>query len=524
MPFMQQLLQMAGAVASDSSVLPGRGFVKQVPANKWSTFRLSPSNPLSMKTPIAAAVLAALVCRGFAAEPALTIYNENFAVVRDTVQLDLKEGVNNVSFADVTATAETDSVILRDPSGVVKLQVLEQSYRNDPVSQNYLLSLNEGKTIEFLVKEPNKADHTVEGKVIRSGYGAGGQNPTEPIIEVDGKLQFSLPGEPRFPALGDDTVLNPTLSWKLTSSKAAKLDAELAYVTGGLSWHADYNIVAAETSDVIDLVGWVTFDNQSGKTFRDAKIKLMAGDVHKIVPQVESDVVSAPAPPGTPEEAKPVTEKPFSEFHLYTIGQQVTLRDRETKQVEFVRARGVSAPRIFVYDGEAQGYDEFEATTGADEYGITMNKKVWVLREFKNSEANKLGMPLPKGRLRFYQQDDDKQLEFIGENEIDHTPKDETIRVYVGNSFDLAGEFRRTDFKVSTDNHWLEEAFEIKLRNHKKEPVEIRSVAHLARYDEWTIKQKSDEFTKLDSHTIEFRSKLKPDEEKVITYRVRYTW
>ena len=190
-----------------------------------------------MKHLLPAILLTALHC--FAADPALTIYNENFAVVRESVPLDLKAGENDVRFTEMTATAETDSVVLRDPSGRVGLQVLEQSYRNDPVSQSLLLSLNEGKTLDFFVREANKPDRIVAGKIIRSGYGAGGQNPTEPVIEVDGKLQFSLPGEPRFPALGDDTVLNPTLAWKLRSNKEAKLSAELAYITGGLTWKAD---------------------------------------------------------------------------------------------------------------------------------------------------------------------------------------------------------------------------------------------------------------------------------------------
>jgi hypothetical protein len=482
-----------------------------------------------MKTSIAIPFLVLFVATGVAEQPALTIYNQNFAVVRDTVSLDLKEGVNEgVRYADMTATAETDSVILRDTSGKVKLQVLEQSYRNDPVSQELMLSLNEGKTIDFVIKEPNKPDSVVQGTIIRSGYGAGGQNPTQPIIEMDGKLQFSLPGEPRFPALGDDTILNPTLLWKLNSSVTGKFDAEIAYVTNGLSWHADYNIVAGEKSDVIDLVGWVTFDNQSGKTFRDAKIKLMAGDVNKIQPQEEAmdkAVAMDASAPGSP--APPVTEKAFSEFHLYSISRPTTLRDHETKQVEFVRAQGVKAPRIFVYDGGTLNYGEYQENTGEGDYGIPMNKKVWVLREFKNSEANKLGVPLPKGRLRFYQQDEDKQLEFIGENEIDHTPKDETIRVYVGNSFDLVGERVRTDYKVSESNHWVDEAFKITLRNHKKdEAAEIRTVEHLSRFANWKIgdKDHSDPFTQLDSQTIEFRSTLKPDEEKTITYRVHYTW
>jgi hypothetical protein len=473
--------------------------------------------------------LALLLTLPFAAafaEPALTIYNQDFAVVRDIVPLDLKAGVNEVRFSDVTATAETDSVILRDPTGAVKLKVLEQSYRNDPVSQAFLLWLNEGKTIDFFVRESTKADRTVQGKIIRSGYSAGGQNPTDPIIEVDGKLQFSLPGEPRFPTLGDDTILNPTLTWTLNASETGKLDAELAYVTGGLSWHADYNIVAGEKSDFIDLVGWVTFDNQSGKTFRDARIKLMAGDVNKLqsVRMPMSRAVPATLSGEMDKDLAPVTEKAFSEFHLYTINRPTTLRDHETKQVEFVRAQGVSAPRIYVYDGGTMSYGAYNFYRGQGEYGIPTNKKVWVLREFKNSEANKLGVPLPAGRLRFYQQDDDKQLEFIGENEIDHTPKDETIRVYVGNSFDLTGERRRTNYRVNSDNDWLEESFEITLRNHKKEPVEIRVVEHLSRYDEWTMKEKSDDFTKLDSHTIEFRVALKPDEERKVTYLVHYSW
>ena len=478
------------------------------------------------KLPVFLAALALPALRGFTADPALTIYNQNFAVVRDTVPLDLKEGVNDVKFSDMTATAETDSVILRDPSGKVKLQVLEQSYRNNPVSQEYLLSLFEGKTIDFFVREPNKEDHAVKGKIIRSGYGAGGQNPTQPIIEVDNVLQFFLPGEPRFPDLGDDTILNPALSWKLNASAAGKFDAEIAYVTGGLSWHADYNIVAGEASDVIDLVGWVTFDNQSGKTFKEAKIKLMAGDVNKVQPatvrhlleRARSDLAVMKKP------SEVVTEKAFSEFHLYTISAPTTLRDHETKQVEFVRAQGVKAPRIFVYDGATMSYGFYSMNRGSGDYGIPMNKKVWVLREFKNSKENNLGVPLPKGRLRFYQQDEDKQLEFIGENEIDHTPKDETIRVYVGNSFDLTGERRRTDYKVSESNHTVDETFEIKLSNHKKEAVEIRAVEHLSRYDNWEIEKGAPEYIKLDSHTIEFHIPLKPDEVRTFTFHVHYWW
>ena len=271
---------------------------------------------------------------------------------------------------------------------------------------------------------------------------------------MDGKIQFGLPGQPIFPALGDDTILKPMLSWKLETDKAAKLDAELCYVTGGMNWDADYNVVSPEKGDPLDLVGWVTMDNQSGKTFENAKIKLMAGDVNKIQPEgMDQSRASFALGIGGSNGAPPVTEKAFDEYHLYTLQRATTLRDRETKQVEFIHATGVKSEKVFVYDGLRVDWNRWRGNNPEylrrnEEFGADCDTKVAVMREFKNSEANHLGMPLPKGRVRFYQQDDDKQLEFTGENNIDHTPKDETIRLYTGNAFDLVGERRRTNFKV----------------------------------------------------------------------------
>src|SRR5208282_5054909 len=249
------------------------------------------------------------------AEPALTIYNQNFAVVRDTVPLDLQAGVNTVRYTGATAQVEPDSVILRDPGGRHSLQILEQNYRNDPVSQELLLSLFAGKTIDFedlRMKDNTQVRELIPGKIIRSGYVPGG-NPEQPIVEVNGKLQFSLPGQPLFPDLGDDTVLKPTLNWLLQSDKPGKFDAEVGYVTGGFDWSASYNLVSPEKGDQVDLVGWITMKNESGKTFENARIKLMAGDVNRIQPQgyalggatrmMLMDGMNAPA----------VTEKAFDE-------------------------------------------------------------------------------------------------------------------------------------------------------------------------------------------------------------------
>lgn len=491
-----------------------------------------------MKTLASVLFLGAAAALTALAEPALTIYNQNFAVVRDTVPLDLKSGPNAVRYADATAQVEPDSVILRDPAGKHSLQILEQNYRNDPVSEALLLSLFEGKTIDFektRMKDNTEINELIPGKIVRSGYipgTAGNPMPvpefsaTQPIIEVNGKLQFSLPGQPLFPDLGNDTILKPAFNWLLQSDKPGKFDAEVGYITGGFDWSASYNLVSPEKGDIVDLVGWITMNNQSGKTFENAKIKLLAGDVNKIQPPKPMAVGGAyrmKAMNMALAEEPAVTEKAFDEFHLYSIARPTTLHDHETKQVEFVHAEKMLAPTIYVYDG-ATGY-QFYGLNYDQGYGQSDNKKVIVQREFKNAETNQLGIALPAGKLRFYRRDDGGQLQFVGENTIDHTPRNETVRVTTGNAFDLVGERKQTNFRVDTAEKWIDETFEIKLRNRKKDAsVEIRVVEHLYRWSNWNITAKSDDFVKKDAQTIEFRVPVKPDEEKTITYTVHYSW
>jgi len=480
-----------------------------------------------MKTTTTLLALSVLLAgRALAAPPALTIYNQNFAVVRDTVPLDLKAGVTAVRFGGATMHVEPDSVILRDPAEKFAFQILEQNYRNDPVSQELLLSLFEGKMIDFenvRTKDNTQVRELIPGKVIRSGY-VPGAAAEQPIIEVNGKLQFSLPGQPLFPDLGDDTILKPAFNWLIQSEQAGSFDAEVGYVTGGFTWQADYNLVAPEKGDTVDLIGWITMNNQSGTTFHDAKIKLMAGDVNKIQQQfmTKSARLGMPVRAMAAAEAV-VTEKSFDEFHLYTLARPATLRDHETKQVEFVRATSVKAPVIYVYDG-ASGYQFYGGLNNDANFGKEGNKKILVTRELVNAETNHLGIALPKGKLRFYRRNDDGQMEFTGEDQIDHTPRNETIRVTTGTSFDLVGERKQTEFRTDRADKWMDESFVINLRNHKKEPVVIRVVEHLYRWSNWDITQKSEEFKKTDSQTLEFRVTVKPDEEKVVTYKVHYSW
>lgn len=314
--------------------------------------------------------LGALISTLAFAEPALTIYDGGFAVVRDNVQLDLKNGTTTTTYSNATAHVEPQSVVLRDPNSEWEFSVLEQNYRADPLSQGLLLSLLEGKTIEFEKIVDGKPE-IFEGLIVRSGYvphvnaystygqayqarqqavayGGGGQ----PIIEVNGKLRFGLPGLPIFASLGDDTILKPTLEWLIASDRRGQLDAEVSYLTKGMSWLADYNLIAPENSDTVEFVGWITMDNQTGRSFEEAKIKLMAGDVNKVDEQRGHAYAQRMAESAFYDMAAPqVEEKAFDDFHLYTINRKTTLRDRETKQVEFIRASGVKAKRVYVYDG-----------------------------------------------------------------------------------------------------------------------------------------------------------------------------
>ena len=466
--------------------------------------------------------LGVCVCAGSAlAQPGLTIYNGGFSVVRDIVALELKAGETNIRYSGATSFMEPSSVILRDPTGRTALSILEQNYLNDPVSESSLLALYEGQVIGFRVGDPQKGERTIEGKVIRAGNSSGnpGAEEIQPIIEVDGKLCFELPGRPVFPALKDDNILKPLLSWKIQSPVAIKLDAELAYITQGLEWSADYNLVLDAQGGEGEMNCWVTIHNHSGKQFEEAQVKLIAGDVNRVSdersPRMKFEKSRVAFAPGTVEEKK------FDEFHLYTLPRPLTLRDRNIKQIEFARASGVKTKRIYIYDGAPSAF------TGQliidRNWGNAAGKKIESFLEFVNNEASKLGFAMPAGKLRVYRRDGE-QLEFVGEDHVDHTPRNETVRVRLGNAFDLVGERVRTEFNIDQARHSIDEAFEVRLKNRSAAPVEVRVVEHLSRHSSWTVTRKSAEFRKKDSNTIEFDVPVAADSEITLTYGVRYTW
>ena len=457
------------------------------------------------------------------ADTSLTVYNDNFGVVRDSVTLSLEKGTNSVSYSGVTSYLEPESVVLRDPAGEKQLEILEQSYRGDPIDQNKLLAHFQGQRIEFEVGRGDE-EYLVEGKIVRAPEP---QNQLQALIKVDGKLQFGLPGKPHFPALSDASILKPTLSWILHSPKATQFDAQLSYLTERLNWKADYNLVMPEEGNQVSLVGWVSVDNQTGKTFEDARVKLIAGDVNRVRQQNRRQrayAVEYDAPLAS--RAKKVQQKKFDAYHLYGLPRPLTLRDQETKQVEFIRAEGVDTKTIYVYDG-AQLSNSWRnrGVQANSNYGQNEHSKVEIYREFKNSESNHLGMPLPAGKIRFYRTDEaDNQLEFTGENVIDHTPRNETVRVFTGNAFDLVGERTQTSFEKHRHRDQLTERFEIEIRNRSKKPVTVNVVEHLYRWSNWEILQKNHSYEKVDARTIKFPVEVGSDETGAVEYTVRYTW
>ncbi len=269
----------------------------------------------------------------------------------------------------------------------------------------------------------------------------------------------------------------------------------------------------------------VSIDNQTGQTYKDAKLKLIAGDINRVkssgtVKKAEMvEIVAARA-----TQAPQFQEKTFFEYHMYTLQRPATIKDNETKQIEFTSASNVPAKKLFIYDGARMPFYGYSEQSRADmRYGVQTNKEVFVMMEFKNSKENNMGIPIPKGRVRVYKSDVDQSLEFIGEDRIDHTPKDEIIRIYLGNAFDIVGERTQTEFNSYKDRT-ITEAYKIKLRNHKEEPVVVRVVEHLYRWSNWKITKKSQNYEKTDSKTIEFNVPIEKNSEAEVTYTVEYWW
>jgi hypothetical protein len=460
----------------------------------------------------------------------LTIYNNDLAVARTTVELSLKQGINEVTTTKVTSQLEPDSVVLRDASGRHPVQVTEQNYDAALASQPWMLQKYEGRTIDFQVVHGDRVE-MVQGKILRAPIPDQGDNGA-PLIEVNGKMQFELPGTPLFPASTDDLLLKPTLRWQIFSDSAAQFPAELSYLTRGFSWNATYNIVATEGAaatsgeESMDLIGWVTIRNDSGTDFTEARVKLMAGNVATAPPpQQQMFRAMAGVVAGVAAAPAAVTQKSFDDFHLYDLNRQVTLKDRETKQIEFLRASNIPVLRKYVYDGaENLPYGIPDGAYTQENLGLQNTKHVRVDQEFVNSKKNHLGMPLPAGIMRFYRRDSDGQMEFVGENNINHTPEDEKVHLSTGNAFDITGDRKRTSFHLDTRNQTIDESYSITVKNAKDRPVDVEVLEHLFRAANWDITEESTSFEKRDSSTVVFPITVPAHGQQTVSYTVHYSW
>ena len=443
-----------------------------------------------------------------------------FAMVRHEREVQLSAGRTQLQFTDVAALIDPTTVTfssLTEPGA----RVLEQNFQFDLVSTDKLL-------LKYIDKPV-----TVE----RSNSATGGSVSGTLLSSTDGLVLRGNDGSitalrdysiMRFPELPGGLISRPTLQWDIAATRAGTHRTRVTYQTGGVTWWADYNLIYQDGKDAangfVDLSSWVSIINQSGASYPEAKLKLIAGDVHRAPPpspKVLSDRVrtmEASAPAGFEEQA-------FDEFHLYTLGRPASLPNNSTKQIElFDQARRVPAQRLLVF-ANGPGYFGGASPYEDRNFPATGNSRVATYLQFRNDKASGLGVPLPAGRLRVSRLDTaDTSLEFIGEDVIDHTPRDERVRVQLGSAFDVVGERRQVDFSTDSRARWIEEEIEVELRNHKDETVEVQVRESLFRWSNWQILSSSAPYEKEDARTIVSTVRVAANGNSKFRYRVRYSW
>lgn len=460
-----------------------------------------------------------------AAEPqnesvALTIYNQNFGVVREKRKVDVPEKIGMIRFTDVAAQIDGTSVQFKSLTDT-NATVLEQNYEYDLVSADKLLQKYIDRQIAVLTKDGSR----YSGNLLSFDANQLVLRQTDQKSELVMIQRGDNVKDIQFGALPEGLITKPTLVWKLATEKIGQQLIEVAYQTAGINWQADYNAVLNARDTALDLGGWVTINNQSGATYKDAKLKLIAGDVRRVQPLQTMSISGLAERAMLAGDKQGFEEKSFFEYHLYTLGRPATVAQNQTKQIELLKAADVPVKKVFLYEGAPQ-YRFYGGLNNDANYGSQeSNKKVNVVIEVRNSKDNHMGMALPKGKVRLYKRDDaDASLEFIGEDQIDHTPKDETVKLHIGDAFDIVGERKRTDYKIDLSRHVITESFEIRVRNHKTEPVEVLVKETLYRWNNWEITESNQKWIKYNSNAIHFPVKVDKDGEQVIMYTVKYTW
>jgi hypothetical protein len=448
----------------------------------------------------------------------LTIYNQNLSLIREERTLNLPKGTSRAILPDIPVTIDGTSLhflSLTEPSAV---KVLEQNYQYDLVHPGKLLERYLGKTVEFVrVDSETKKEYTVTGRLLASGYS--GYSATGGMIaEVNGKIEVNPSGRLVLPGLPEGLILKPQLEWLVANSREGAHKAEISYLAGGLSWSADYVALLGADESKLDLTGWVTVTNGSGTGFTNAGLKLVAGDVNVVQEAFGGSLRAQKAVMMEADAAAPqFKQTELFEYKMYALQRRTDLRNNETKQIELTSGKNVAAKKVFIYDGLSDQWRMWH-----NNYSYRSQGSVFVT--FKNEEKSGLGIPLPKGRVRVYKRDDDGKEQFVGEDRIDHTPKNEEVRLYLGNAFDIVGERVQKDFKSFAGNRIVEESIELKVRNHKNETVEVMVYEHPWRWSQWEIVNANGEWEKVDQTTIKFPVRLSKDQERIVRYTIRYSW
>jgi len=430
-----------------------------------------------------------------ATDVSVTVYNDNLALVRDVRDVVYERGRSEIRFTDVSGQIDATSVHFA-ADGV---SLLEQNFDYDLVSPDKLTYKYIDREIEVIGENGELSSGTL------LTASTGGSSGYIVLRRRDGSLRNMLLKsitEIRYPELPEGLITRPTLKWLVDTESAGSKRTEVSYLTGGLSWRADYVLVTSDDDVPADLSAWVTINNTCGTSYQDAKLKLMAGDVNRVRDYGKQRVKVPTAHFLMETDAGAgFEEKSFFEYHLYTLQRPTDLLDQQTKQVSLFPNTSVRTKRIYEYDWRRR------------------NDRVGVSLEFANTEENGLGIPLPAGRFRIYQRDDDGSQEFVGEDNIDHTPKKEDLRVRVGDAFDIVPERSEKDYRRITQQV-MERDYEVKIRNRKEEAVTVVVVDHV--YGDWTVMQASHEHRKVSARKIEFDLDVAADQEVVLTYTVRY--
>lgn len=468
----------------------------------------------------------------------LTIYNQNLSLIREERQILLSRGWNRVILPEIPATIDATSLHFMSLTDRAGVRILEQNYQYDLVHQARVLEKYIGREIEFIREDlATKKEYTVKGKLIATGYAAqpqyGGGSPVYGAIggmiaEIDGKIEINPAGRVVLPSLPEGLILRPQLNWLLTSNREGTHKSEISYLARQISWSCDYVAILNSSDSKVDVTGWVTLTNGSGTSFRNAGLKLVAGDVNVVKKGMEYERGLAAKMDAVANAAAPqFTQSELFEYKMYTLQRRTDLQNNETKQIELTSAANVDAKKVFIYDGlddQWRYWYRNYSYRSQESFGQKSNAKVGVYVTFKNDKESGLGIPLPKGKVRVYKRDVDGKEQFVGEDLIDHTPKDEEVRLYLGNAFDIVGQRVQKDFRSMSGGRVVEETIEIKIRNHKEETVEVQVYEHPWRWSQWEILKSSGEWTKVDQTTLRFPVKVAKDAERVLSYTIRYSW